>query len=72
MLGLPDAAKELAHLRTAKTRIKGLNSLKQLLGIALASLLACNIKRIQQAVKVARVEREQTLHARMPLILPSR
>ena len=71
MLGLPDAAKELAHLRTAKTRIKGLNSLTQLLGIALAPLLARNIKPIQQAVKIARVEREQSVDAHHPLILPS-
>jgi len=43
VLGLADTAEELAHVRTAKARIKALNSLNQFLGIALAPLLARNI-----------------------------
>jgi hypothetical protein len=55
MLGLPETG-EFAHPRTAETGMKCLNSLKQLLGIAPASLLARNSQRIERATKIAGVE----------------
>lgn len=70
MLGFPKAG-EFAHLRTAEAGMKCLNSLKQLLGIPFTPLLPRNIQRIEQAPKIAWVEREQPVHGPKPLILPS-